>query len=57
MKYKNISSLIGVLVSSRIATLHDLSTVYGIKDAYDLFEVVAVDSFNIHKAVRNSHGG
>jgi hypothetical protein len=36
-------------VSSKLATLHELSTVYGIEDVYDLLEVIAVDAYNIKK--------
>ena len=42
----NISPLIGVIVSSRIATLHELSTVYGLEDAYDLIEILTIEAEN-----------
>lgn len=38
--------MIGALVSSRIATLHELDTVYSVEDAYDLLEVLNVDEHN-----------
>jgi len=34
------------VISSGKATLHELQTIYGIKDLYDLLEVLAVDSHN-----------
>lgn len=37
---------IGVVVSSGRATLIELQTVYGIRDLYDLLEVIAVDLYN-----------
>jgi len=39
-------------VSSKLATLHELQTVYGIKDLYDLLEVLAVDNYNRMIAAR-----
>jgi hypothetical protein len=30
----------------RMATLHELSTVYSLKDAYDLLEISLVDLYN-----------
>jgi hypothetical protein len=34
------------VVSARLATLHELQTVYGVKDLYDLLEIIAVDNYN-----------
>lgn len=39
-------SVIATLVSRRMATLHELDTLYGIQNAYDMLEIVAVDSYN-----------
>jgi hypothetical protein len=44
--YKNIPPLIGCLVSSRLATLNELNTVYGVEAAYDLLEILIVDNHN-----------
>ncbi|WP_280818954.1 hypothetical protein [Methylobacterium variabile] len=33
-------------MSSGRATLHELQTVYGIKDAHDLLEVIQIDAHN-----------
>ncbi len=38
--------LIGTLVASRLATLHELQSIYGIKDAHDLLEILLVDNHN-----------
>ena len=46
LEYVNLSPLIGTLVSSRLATLHELQTVYGTEDAYNLLEVICVDRYN-----------
>jgi hypothetical protein len=35
-------------VSSRYATLHELQTVYGLEDMWDLLEILAVDRHNAH---------
>jgi hypothetical protein len=34
------------LISKRLATLHELQTVYGVEDAYNLLEIAAVDDYN-----------
>lgn len=39
-----------MIVSSGHATLNELQTVYGVKDAYDLAELIAVDSYNRREA-------
>jgi hypothetical protein len=41
-----VDQLIGSIVASKLATLHELNTVYTLEDAYDLFEVVAVTRYN-----------
>lgn len=38
--------VIACVVSSRLATLHELDTVYGVKDLYDLWEITLIDNFN-----------
>jgi hypothetical protein len=35
-----------VIVSAGNATLHELDTVYGVEDLYDLLEVLRVDAHN-----------
>ncbi|WP_232444275.1 transcription elongation factor GreA [Burkholderia ubonensis] len=37
---------IGAVISRRLATLHDLQTVYGQDDLHDLLEIIIVDSYN-----------
>lgn len=46
MKCENVPRVIGTLVSARAATLHELQTVYGVQDAYDMLEVISVDLYN-----------
>lgn len=35
-----------MVVSHKLATLHELDTVYGSEDLYDLLEVIVVDGHN-----------
>lgn len=44
--YVNLPPLISVLISSKQATLNELNTIYGLEDALDMYEIVAVDSYN-----------
>lgn len=46
INYANVPNAIGTVVSRRLATLHELDTVYGAEDLYDMLELLAVDSFN-----------
>lgn len=34
------------MISRKLATLHELETVYGVGDLYDLLEVAIVDAYN-----------
>lgn len=38
--------MFGTLVSQRYATLHELDTVYGTEDVYDMMEIISVDAHN-----------
>jgi hypothetical protein len=42
----NLPPLIGMIVSDGKATLHELQSVYGVRDAYNLAEVISVDAHN-----------
>lgn len=42
----NLSAVVGTLLSKRMATLHELDTVYGVQDVYDMLEVITVDDYN-----------
>jgi hypothetical protein len=35
-----------MVVSSKLATLHELQSVYGAFDCYNLAELIAVDAYN-----------
>jgi hypothetical protein len=51
-EYLNISAVIGTLLSKRMATLHELDTVYGVRDVYDMLEVITIDDYNRNLANR-----
>jgi hypothetical protein len=36
----------GMVISKNKATLHELQSVYGVGDLFNLCEVIAVDSYN-----------
>ena len=41
---------VGIVVGRRLATLHDLETIYGLEGMYDLLEIAGVDSENERRA-------
>jgi 4-diphosphocytidyl-2C-methyl-D-erythritol kinase len=41
-----VPGAIGTLVSRGLASLHELDTVYGTADLYDMIEIIAVDAHN-----------
>ena len=45
-KYANVPLVIGTLISRKVATLHELQTVYGLQDAYDMLEIGTIDNYN-----------
>lgn len=34
------------MISARLATLHELDTVYGVNDLYNMLEIVTIDALN-----------
>ena len=44
--YPNVDQFIGEIVASGKATLKELKTVYTLEDAYDLYEIIAVNKYN-----------
>jgi len=45
-EYANVSGAIASVVVARVATLHELQTVYGVEDLYDLLEIASVETYN-----------
>ena len=52
--YRNIDTLIGVLISTGKATLHELKTVYTLQDAYQLYEIAVIDYYNEQQAMERA---
>ena len=46
LEYVNVPPAIGAVVSRGLATLHELDTVYGTEDLYDLVEILTIDTHN-----------
>lgn len=46
MGYPNVPRSIAAVVGQKLATLHELQTVYGLEDVYDMLEVLMVDNHN-----------
>jgi hypothetical protein len=44
--YQNIHPVIGILIAHRIATLHELKTIYSMEDAMDMYEAFIIPKFN-----------
>ena len=44
--------VIAVIVSAGKATLHELQTLYSLRDAYDLVDIVVVDGANRRKSLQ-----
>lgn len=44
--YANVPPMIGVVISKKYATLHELETVYGLEDLYNLYEIIYINSAN-----------
>jgi len=42
--------MLAAIINNKLATLHELQTVYSIEDAYDLLEVLIVDNNNARVA-------
>ena len=49
--------MVGAVVGQRLATLHELETVYSLRDALDLMEIITVQHYNEWVASQEaSHG-
>lgn len=44
----NVPITISTVVTSGYATLHELDTVYGLEDVYDILEIISVNAHNRH---------
>lgn len=58
LEYVNVPRTIGVVLSQKMATLHELQTVYSLEDVYDMIEIIMVDNHNqqiLERANGNGH--
>ncbi|MET3815333.1 hypothetical protein ABIB18_002720 [Pantoea sp. UYEF8] len=46
VRYENVPSTIATVVSSKLATLIELDTVYGTEDLWRLLEINTVENYN-----------
>ncbi|MBR2505364.1 MAG: transcription elongation factor GreA [Bacilli bacterium] len=46
-----MDSLIGQIIAEKVATLHELKTVYTLEDLYIMFEAIIVPKYNEYIAV------
>jgi hypothetical protein len=53
--YANVPPIVGMVVSSKLATLRELQTEYGVLDLYNLAEIITVDAHN-RRAIQESNG-
>ena len=44
--FVNVPPMIGSVVNSKLATLHELETVYGLEDLYNLYEIILIKTAN-----------
>lgn len=44
--YPNIPPILGVVVSNKVATLHELKTVYSLEDVYWMYEAIMLPKYN-----------
>jgi len=44
--YVNVPKTIATVVSSKLATLFELDSVYGVEDMWRLLEIITVDNYN-----------
>lgn len=47
-----MSPISGAIISSKLATKHELETIYGIEDAYDFLEILSINAHNQRIASR-----
>lgn len=54
LEYLNVPAIIGTIVSSRLATLAELQSVYSAEDAYNFLEIISINNYNEAKINGNS---
>jgi hypothetical protein len=51
MEYPTVAGVVGVVISSRFATLHELQTIYSYADMMDMYEVHITNKYNEARAL------
>ena len=46
MEYPTVAGVMGVVISSKLATLHELQTIYSYEDMMDMYEIHLVNTYN-----------
>ena len=49
IEYPTVPGLVGAVVTSKFATLHELQTIYSYEDLVSLYEVYLVNNYNEKK--------
>jgi len=52
--YVNVPPMIGAVVNSRLATLYELETVYGLEDLFNLYEIIIIKVANEQKQIEEA---
>lgn len=50
MEYQTVPAIVGVVVTSKLATLHELQTIYSYEDMLDLYEIHLTNIYNERKS-------
>nr|WP_227550809.1 transglycosylase [Klebsiella quasipneumoniae] len=56
IQYANVPRTIAAVISGKMATLHELDTVYSVQDMWWLIEIMTVDNTNRAIAAESDHG-
>jgi hypothetical protein len=46
LNYPNVSKVLGAVISTGMASLHELQTIYSLQDVFDLLEIAAINGHN-----------
>lgn len=52
--FVNVDGFIGTIIAERYATLRELTTVYSLEDAFDIWETIAVTNMNRYLAMKHA---
>jgi hypothetical protein len=46
INYRDIEPIFGMIISGKMATLHELSSVYSLNDVYVMYDIIYTDNYN-----------